>query len=505
MLEQSLWRAHEPPRFPSKPLPREIDVAIVGAGITGLTAALLLKRAGKTVAVFDRERVGAGESGNTSAHLTMITDERITDLAARFGDTGAALAWRGGQMALDVIESNATERGIACGFRRVPGFLCAPFVGEDDPAAAKAIKEDAALAARLGFDATYRERGPVTGRPAMHVPDQGIFHPLDYLMGLAQVVDGDGSFVRDEAEVGEVIDDPLAVVVDGQTIPCTDLLIATHVPIVGKRNLLGATLFQTKHYPYSSYILGARIDEDMLNPGLYNDTSNPYYFLRVHDTAAGRYAIFGGVDHKTGQTTDTESCYAKLTEALRQVLPTARVERRWSGQVIETDDGLPFVGEVAPHQYVATGYAGNGLTFGTLAGVMMHDAVLGRGNPWHDLFDPHRKASSLAAVKRYVAENIDYPFYFFADRLRQQQDKSGVENVPRGSGKVISLDGKRVAVHRRENGETVKVSAVCTHMGCLVRWNDAEHTWDCPCHGSRFTPEGLVLGGPAEAPLAPVD
>ena len=505
MLDQSLWRAHEPPPFPSQPLPREIDVAIVGAGITGLTAALLLKRSGKTVAVFDRERVGAGESGNTSAHLTMITDERISTLAERFGEGGAARAWQAGAVALDLIESNAAERNIACGFRRVPGFLCAPFVGPDDPAAAKALREDAALAERLGFDVSFHERGPVTGRPALRASDQAIFHPLDYLTGLAQAVDGSGCYVRDAAEVGEIIADPLAVIVDGENIACRDLVIATHVPKVGIQNLAGATLFQTKLYPYSSYILGARIDEDMLNPGLYNDVSNPYYFLRVHDTAAGRYAIFGGEDHKTGQHDDAESCYARLTEKLLEVLPTAKIERRWSGQVIETDDGLPFIGEVAPHQYVATGYAGNGLTFGTIAGAMMHDAVLGHENPWKELFDPHRKATSLGAVKRLVAENLDYPRYYIFDRLRQRKDKSGVQNVPRGSGKVITLDGQRVAVHRRENGDVVKVSAVCTHMGCLVRWNDAEHTWDCPCHGSRFTPEGLVVGGPAEAPLEKIE
>jgi len=135
---------------------------------------------------------------------------------------------------------------------------------------------------------------------------------------------------------------------------------------------------------------------------------------------------------------------------------------------------------------------------------MMHDRVLGRHTPWDELFDPDRKASSVSSIKRLIEENVDYPFYFVADRLRPR-DGSGVENVPRSGAKVLSLDGRRVAVHRKENGDVVKVSAVCTHMGCIVRWNDAERTWDCPCHGSRFTPDGEVIGGPAEAPLEKIE
>jgi len=292
MVEQSLWRAEKRPTLPDRPLPNEVDVVVVGGGITGLTTAYLLKKSGKRVAVLDRERIGSGETGNTSAHVTCVTDERITALAKQFGDDRARVAWEVGARAIDLIESNAFEGGIECKFRRVPGYLCAPFF--DDAKLREqidAIHADAELAARLGFPVTFTESGPLTGKPALAIADQAIFHPLEYLAGLALAIDGDGSIVRERCEVGEVIDDPLAVVVDGRNIACADLVIATHVPMVGIRNLVAATLFQTKLYPYSSYILGARIDEDMLNPGLYCDVSNPYYYLRVHDTAAGRYAL----------------------------------------------------------------------------------------------------------------------------------------------------------------------------------------------------------------------
>jgi len=505
MLDRSLWRIDDAPRFGRGTLPKEVDVVVVGAGMTGLTTAYLLKRAGKRVAVFERERIGAGETGSTSAHLTYVTDLRLSELVGRFGRDRARMVWEGGAQAIDLIERNAETLGLRCRFRRVPGFLCAPFAaGGAAPDQSKTLRDEASLAIGLGFDAQYVVRGPVTGRPAVSYADQAQFHPLKYLLGLAAAVDGDGSCVREMAEVGEVLQDPRAVIVNGETVACADVVIATHVPLTGSTGIVSATLFQAKLYPYSSYVIGASVDADAPPAGLYSDTSDPYYFLRVHEEDAGRYAIFGGQDHKTGQAGDTETRFAQLEGMLRQLVSSARLDRRWSGQVIETTDGLPYIGQTADHQFIATGYAGNGLTFGTMAGIMIRDAITGVDNPWRELFDPHRKATSMGALATLVGENVDYPYYFVADRLRGRAAHS-IETVARGAGKVLTIGGRRVACHRTDTGTVVKVSAVCTHLGCLVRWNDAESTWDCPCHGSRFTPEGLVIGGPAESPLERID
>ena len=481
-------------------------MVIVGGGITGLTAAYLLKQSGKRVAVLDRERIGSGETGNTSAHVTHVTDMRLSELAGRFGRDAAKLIWDGGAAAIDLIESNVVALSLACGFQRVPGYLCASFVETCGQVETDTLRNEALLAAEFGFVARYTDIGPLTGKPAVSYADQAFFHPLEYLAGLALAVNGDGSVVCEMAEVGEVLQDPLAVIVNGKTVACDDVIIATHVPLAGTTGLISALLFQTKLYPYSSYVLGAQIADDALAPGLYSDLSDPYYFLRVHEQRpdGARYAIFGGEDHKTGQETDTDARFASLELALMNLVPSARIERRWSGQVIESSDGLPFIGQIAEHQFVATGYSGNGLTFGTLAGMVMRDAVMGVSNPWRELFDPHRKASSLGALATVIGENIDYPYYMIADRLRRNR-RDGVESVAPGDGKVLTIGGRPVACYRTSAGKVVKVSAVCTHLGCLVRWNSAESTWDCPCHGSRFTAEGLVLGGPAEAPLEPVD
>ena len=213
--------------------------------------------------------------------------------------------------------------------------------------------------------------------------------------------------------------------------------------------------------------------------------------------------IFGGEDHKTGQVPGTPACYAALESALAGLLPEARVTHRWSGQVIETPDGLPYLGRMGEHHYAATGFAGNGMTFGTLGAMICADAILGRANPWAELFAPDRKALGRG-LWEYVKENKDYPYYLVRDRFAGVEGRS-LREVRRGQGKIIDHEGQTVAAYRDEDGVVTLRSATCTHMGCHVAWNPAERTWDCPCHGSRFTPRGQVIAGPAEAPLPPVE
>jgi Rieske Fe-S protein len=235
---------------------------------------------------------------------------------------------------------------------------------------------------------------------------------------------------------------------------------------------------------------------------LFWDTAEAYEYLRIERHRGHDLVIFGGEDHKTGQATDANGCYARLERALAARIPGISFTHRWSGQVIETPDGLPYIGRMADHQYVATGFAGNGLTFGTLAALVVSDAILGRKNRWTETFDPGRPA--LRGLWDYVRENADYPYYMARDRLVRAENQS-VRTLRRGEGKVIEQEGTKVAAYRTPNGTLTVRAATCTHMGCLVAWNDAEHTWDCPCHGSRFKPDGTVISGPAETPLSEVE
>jgi nitrite reductase/ring-hydroxylating ferredoxin subunit len=279
--------------------------------------------------------------------------------------------------------------------------------------------------------------------------------------------------------------------------------MATHTPHVGKAGVVETTVLHSKCALYVSYVIGARLPKGLLPEALFWDTGDPYYYLRIDSHGDYDHAIFGGEDHKTGQAADTEACFNRLEKAFTQIVPDATITERWSGQVVETNDGLPYIGEIAPRQFVATGFAGNGMTFGTLSAMLACDAALGRTNPWAGLFDVGRTKIRGGAWD-YIKENKDYAYYILRDRFTGAEAKS-LDSVKPGTGRIVEIDGEFVAASRSDDGTLTVVSSICTHMGCRVDWNEAEHTWDCPCHGSRFKMTGEVIAGPAEFPLKPAD
>ena len=491
-----LWLTGTAPTFP--PLDRDIavDVLIIGAGVTGATAAYLLKQSGYDVALMDRDIVAGGETGHTTAHLTCATDLRLGKLVDEFGRDHAQAVWEAGQFAVDEIFRIVKSERIACELNRVPGYLfAADGSGESE---IEGLHREAHLAAELGFDVDFLTQVPFAGRPGLRIANQAEFHPVQYVHGLAAVVDGGGSFVCQKSEVGSFEEEPRSAKVNGHTVRFKHCVIATHVPLQGRSSALVATLRQTKLAAYSTYAIGGPVPKDRYPRALFWDTAEPYHFVRFHSKGLDDYAIFGGADHKTGQA-DAMDAFARLRQTARVLVPDASFDRSWSGQVIESVDGLPYIGETTPGEFVATGFGGNGITFGTLAGIMARDWVLGVVNPWSDLFAVERK--KLSAAWDYLRENKDYPHYLAKGALTPA-DTRDLNDVPRGSGRIVRLDGRKAAVHRRDDGSLSICSAVCPHLGCIVEWNGAEKTWDCPCHGSRFQATGEVFAGPAESPLA---
>jgi glycine/D-amino acid oxidase-like deaminating enzyme/nitrite reductase/ring-hydroxylating ferredoxin subunit len=488
--------------FPS--IDRDLDTGtiVVGGGITGLTAAYLLAQAGRRVTVLERQRCAQIDTGHTSAHLTMVTDEPLSTLIKRFGRDHAQAAWDGGLAAVAQIDAIVREHEIQCGFEWVDAYLHLPASGDSRRDAAS-LEEEASLARGLGFDAWFEPTVPLVKQPGVRFANQARFHPRKYLAGLVKAITAAGGAIFEHSSVDEFCGDPLSVKANGHTATCGDIVLATHNPLVGVGGLLTATAFQTKLALYTSYVIGGRVAKGTIPDALFWDTQDPYHYLRVEPHRDHDVVIFGGEDHKTGQAASTSECYENLERTLTQLVPGVEITHRWSGQVIETPDGLPYIGRTADHQYAATGFAGNGMTFGTLGGMMMADAILGRPNPWTDLFEPGRMAVRRGAWE-YIKENIDYPYYLIRDRFAGAKGRSARE-VRRGQGKVVEQDGTRIAVYRDASGATMSRSATCTHMGCIVEWNDAERTWDCPCHGSRFKPNGDVISGPAESPLATID
>lgn len=499
-MTKTAWQSAKLPRFVPLKGDQRFDVVVIGGGITGLSAAYFLKQAKKKVCLLERDRITSGDTGCTTAHLTYVSDLRLSKLIKNFGEQAARLFWLAGETAIHAIESISKSHQIECEFRHVPGFLHAALHGKKDESAA--LQDEAYQAQNLGFDARFVPAAPLVDKPAIRFANQAKFHPLKYLAGLARLVDGGGSRIYEQTEVTGVEDDPLTVECGKRRVECDYVVIATHVPLMGKAGLASATLLQTKIFPYSTYAIGAKAPRNTLPEVSLWDTSNPYYYLRVDRGPKADYIIFGGADHKTGQIDNEQDSFEDVARTLKELVPPAVIDRRWSGQVIETNDGLPFIGETAERQFAATGFAGNGMTLGTVAGMMARDAVVGHHNPWQELFAPGRK-KVRGGVWSYLKENVDYPLYYLKDRLTPP-DLSSVREIPRNGGAILKEDGQRVACSRDAEGKLTRVSAYCTHMGCIVRWNQAEKTWDCPCHGSRFSPDGNVLAGPAETPLDPV-
>lgn len=499
----SHWRKSSVlPRFKKIKDDCKVDVVVIGAGITGVTAAYLLKKTGHTVALLERGRCGGFDTSNTTAHVTCVTDIRLHELVRKFDKATAQAVWEGGRAALNLVFDIVRNENIQCGFTWVPGYLCSsPEAGAKKDR--ELLEKDCELAKELGFPAEFMHSVPLMHRCGVKFTNQAKFHPLKYVAALLRTIPGQGSHVFEKTESSEIQAEPLQVNTGTHRIRCSYVVIATHNPLVGKTNLASATLFQTKLFLYTSYAIGARVPVNTAPEACFWDTGEPYNYLRVDGHRGFDYATFGGEDHKTGQVEKTASLYVRLEKKLKKLIPAARMDAQWSGQVIETLDGLPYIGESADRQFVATGFSGNGMTFGTLGAMMAVDAFLKRKNPWQTLFDVHRKKLFGGALN-YLRENKDYPRYLLQNWLAGPEGKT-LRVLRRNEGKILQLGEKKVAAFRDAHGKVTLCSPVCTHLKCIVGWNEAERTWDCPCHGSRFAATGEVLTGPAEEPLEKIE
>jgi glycine/D-amino acid oxidase-like deaminating enzyme/nitrite reductase/ring-hydroxylating ferredoxin subunit len=488
-------------KFPKLQKNIAVDIVLVGAGVTGITTAYLLKKAGSTVALIDRERVASIDTGHTTAHLTYVTDVQLQELTRTFGNDHAQAAWDAGAAAIDEIERIVEEEQSDCEFKRVPAYLHIPVNGSSKKEASS-LEKEADLAAKLGFDAAYLNSAPYFNLPEVRFANQAKFHPRKYLRSLVKKIPGSGSHVFEKSPASEFDAKKRRVKVSRNWISFDRMVMATNNPLVGLASTVGTTLLQTKLSLYTSYAFGARVPSGTIPEALFWDTRDPYDYLRIDRNRGFDYLVYGGEDHKTGQKKKTQKAYVRLWQRLKKIAPEVHIDHRWSGQIISTPDGLPYIGEDAERQFIATGYCGNGITFGTVAAMMARDWTAGQKNPWTELFAVDRKKIK-GATWNYLRKNKDYPYYMIKDRLARAEADSVRELKP-GEGMIVGRRRKKVAAFRDPNGNVHQLSPVCTHLGCLVRWNPAEATWDCPCHGSRFKPTGEVIAGPAEEPLPPI-
>lgn len=499
---ESIW-SEAKPNSPTPRLPRSVscDVCVVGAGIAGLTSAYLLAKAGKSVVVVDaKPEIASGESEYTTAHLAWYLDDHFTHLASVRGDDVAKVAAASHRAAIDLVAEIARSESIDCDFQRVDGYL---FAGADG---AEILEDEAKTMARLGLPHTrctvsFAGPGPMD---ALRFPDHGQFHPVKYMAGLTRAIRARGGEIYTRTVVEKIRGgEPCEVTTThGDTITAQSVVIATNNPFEA-----GTTL-HSKVAAYITYVIAAEIPKNSTAPALYWDTEDSYHYVRFAPAGpadAFQYLIVGGEDHKTGQAEDQPERWDRLKAWAKSHYPEmGPVRRHWSGQVFETPDGLGLIGPApwnGPHVYIITGDSGMGMTHGTLGAKLVADLALGRANDWASVYSPSRLMPG--ALRTLLGENLNMASQF-TDWITGG-DVASADDIPKGHGAVVRSGLTKLAVYNDEHGNRTTLSAVCPHMGAIVRWNAGESTWDCPCHGSRFSATGTCLHGPSVADLKPVE
>jgi glycine/D-amino acid oxidase-like deaminating enzyme/nitrite reductase/ring-hydroxylating ferredoxin subunit len=471
------------------------DVAVVGAGIAGVSVAYELALAGRSVVLVDRGPLLGGMTSRTTAHLAPICDDGLSELVKIRGEELAKGFQESQAAAVDRIEEHVNDLGIDCDFRRLDGFLF-PAAWMDDEEAGKTCDEEYEAAGKVGALAERGKGVPLKGHesaPVLRYPNQATFHPLKYLLALLADFEKRGGKVFANSAVTEVAEErEIHLHLEGgATITADNAVFATNSPI----NTLVA--IHSKMAPYRTYAMAFELPEGSLPDALYWDMDDPYYYVRLHPGAGDiDYLIAGGRDHKSGEADDGEARFDALEAWIRALVPDLGDETaRWSGQVLDTVDYCGFIGRSpgSTNVFLSTGDSGQGMTHGALAGLLIRDLIVDGSSKWESVYAPDR--TPPAALANYISENLTAAKNF-AEYVLPGEIKSADDLKP-GEGGILRDGLSKLAVCRDQSGQIHTRSASCTHLGCIVHWNSTEQCWDCPCHGSQFAPDGAVLNGPA--------
>jgi len=470
----------------------DVDVAVVGGGITGLSTAVNLKEAGRTVAVVERDRILEGVTAHTTAKLTSLHGLIYEKLVSEFGSEKARQYAAANEAAIEEVARRVERDDIECEFQRRRAYTYT-----ESPGKVAQIRAEADAAKRLDLPASVVESTPLPFdiEAAIRFDDQAEFHPRKYLLAIAQQVHGDGSYIFEETSaMGLDPGAPCAVETERGEIVADDVVVATHFPFFDR-----AGYFSRMH-PHQAYLLAVRTEETPPE-GMYYSTASPAETIRngATDGSGEELLLVGGQSHKPGHSeVPTSERYERCEEFAHERFSVESVEHRWSTMDYTPVDEVPYIGQIDPlseNVYVGTGFSGWGMTGGTAAGMILSDLIVDGESPWADVFDPQRFTPQSSA-RDFITENASVGGSFVGDWVKALLS---AEDVPLSTdeAKVTRYDGRPMGLYRDEDGTVHAVSAVCPHMNCLLRWNDAERTWDCPCHGSRFTCDGDVISGPA--------
>jgi glycine/D-amino acid oxidase-like deaminating enzyme/nitrite reductase/ring-hydroxylating ferredoxin subunit len=498
----SLWKAEtQPLRFPSLKDDARCDLLIVGSGIAGLSSAYEAARCGVRVIVIDRGEIAGGMTSRTTAHLVSEIDDRYFELIDAVGEDDARLYHESQVAAINRIEAICRDEGIDADFARLPGYLVPAERGH-----MAELEKEFEACRKLGVAVEWVDHAPyplIPSTKALRFAHQGRFHPLKYCAGLVRAIGqndgrlyGDTAYVSHDESDGGVVSKTEA----GPTIRAGAVLFATNSPVNDRVGI------HTKQIPMRTYAMAGQVSAGSVEDALIWDTLWPYHYVRLQPEDEERtWLIVGGEDHRTGTADDMDERFARIEAWTRDRFPSfGKVEYRWSGQVMEPADCMPYSGRDGSNRiYVHTGDSGTGMTNG-VAGALNFIALY-RNEKAHfaDLFDPARKPTSGYALGEYVKGQG--PVVANLAEYLGAGEVDSIDEIKPGEGAILRRGIAKHAVSRAENGTIIELSAVCTHVGCIVHWNSFEKCWDCPCHGSQFRPDGSVLNAPAIAPLTKVE
>lgn len=495
----SLWQEQSPPFVP-KPGPadrRSFDVIIAGGGITGFTTALLLQQKGLHCLVAEAANTCFGTTGGTTAHFNTLLDTPYTTIEKNFNKKAARLIASATRNAIALAATNVASLQIDCGFESAVANLYAQTKEQDEE-----LHDIERAAAEAGLKTSFGAvASPFTGTRALLVPEQAKLNPVAYTMALATAFENAGGIIGDHCRVTGVREENEGLTIDTDTVSFTarHLIWATHIPP-------GVNLLHLRCTAWRSYAMAFTIDRGDYPSQLIYDMEDPYNYYRSQKIGCHEYIIAGGKDHKTGENVHAYSRFTELEAQVRRYFDVKEIVARWSSQFFESADGLPYIGHLpgAPDSvYVATGFGGNGVTYSHVAAQLLANIITGKSDPLQELLSPGR-IKPVAGFKNFMAQSAEVVVNF-TEKIFGAAELESSSALAAGEARIVQLNGDTVGLFKDLNGQLHAVNPVCTHLHCTVHWNNAELSWDCPCHGARYSPDGGVLTGPVDRPLEKIN
>lgn len=471
------------------------DIAIVGGGITGITAAYLLSQQGIQVTLIEAGHILTGTTGHTTAKVTAQHGLIYDQLIQQHGEDAAKLYYEANREAIELITELINTHSIDCDFTHQDAYI----YGNTETSVSQ-IKKEMLAYQKLGIPGDFTDTIPfsIPCQGALIMKDQAQFHPLKYLTALIPPILEKGGVMYEKTTALKIEDNEQTIILleNGSRLSCNSVIVASHFPFSDELGLYFARMHVER-----SYVLAIKAEKDFPN-GMYYSADTPSRSLRYTEMNGEKLILVGGESHKTGQGIPTHQHYLALQDFSEQYLGIKEIPYRWSAQDMVTPDKLPFVGPTTtghPNVLVATGYKKWGMTSGTIAAKILADTILEKKNRYADLFKPSR----LKGLGNMVKDNLDVAKHLIEGKL--EYILKTPDDLNNDEGDIVLINGKRAGCYRDPQGQLHLVDSTCTHMGCEVNWNSGDRTWDCPCHGSRYSIDGEVLDGPTVEPLRKVE